>query len=47
MLQALEYIHSRGVAHRDLKLENILLDSSFDIKIADFGLAGPIKGRDG
>jgi serine/threonine-protein kinase HSL1 (negative regulator of Swe1 kinase) len=47
MLQALEYIHSSGVAHRNLKLEKILLDGSFNIKIADFGLAGPIEGRDG
>ena len=47
MLQALQYIHSNGVAHRDLKPENILLDSSFNIKIADFGLAGPIEGKDG
>ena len=47
MLQALQYIHSNGVAHRDLKPENILLDSSFNIKIADFGFAGPIEGRDG
>lgn len=42
MLEALEYMHSRGVVHRDLKPENILLVNGSDgveFKIADFGLA--------
>jgi Serine/threonine protein kinase len=36
---ALEYCHSHGVAHRDIKLENILLDDQNNIKLGDFGLA--------
>ena len=47
MLQVMHYVHSKGVAHRDLKPENIMLDENFNIKIADFGFAAPLQGRDG
>ena len=42
VLQGLEYIHANGIAHRDLKLENLLLHTKGDITkicIVDFGLA--------
>ena len=39
IVQALEYCHSKNVAHRDIKLENILLDSVNNIKLIDFGFS--------
>ena len=38
-INALDYIHSKGVAHRDLKPENLLLSQNKNIKIIDFGLS--------
>uniref|UniRef100_A0A8C6PKK2 Cyclin-dependent kinase 7 n=1 Tax=Nothobranchius furzeri TaxID=105023 RepID=A0A8C6PKK2_NOTFU len=38
-LQGLEYMHQHWVLHRDLKPNNLLLDSNGVLKLADFGLA--------
>jgi serine/threonine protein kinase len=42
LINGLEYIHAHGLAHLDLKLENILMGNDFQLKIADFDLAQPI-----
>jgi serine/threonine protein kinase len=39
ILSAVAYMHEKGVVHRDLKLENVVLDKASTIKIIDFGLA--------
>lgn len=39
IIAGVEYIHSQGVCHRDIKCENILLDERFVVKLIDFGFA--------
>lgn len=39
IVNAVEYFHSRGVVHSDLKPENLLTDGKGNIKVADFGLS--------
>lgn len=54
LAQALAYVHQRGIIHRDLKLDNVLVDSRFFaeparaeyVKLIDFGIAlAPNAGR--
>ncbi|XP_022240062.1 serine/threonine-protein kinase PLK1-like isoform X2 [Limulus polyphemus] len=43
LAEGVEYIHSHGVIHRDLKLGNMFLSENMEVKIGDFGLASHIE----
>lgn len=38
-MDALTYVHSRGVIHRDIKPANLLMDNNMSIKLGDFGVS--------
>ena len=45
LIDGLAFCHEREITHRDLKPENLLIDKKLNLRISDFGFAGPLKGR--
>nr|XP_014434167.1 hormonally up-regulated neu tumor-associated kinase homolog A-like [Pelodiscus sinensis] len=43
IMSAVDHLHRHGIVHRDLKIENFLLDENNNIKIVDFGLSNTMK----
>lgn len=47
MAQALQHLHSKGIAHMDVKPDNILTTGDSAYKLGDFGLARPLGSCEG
>ena len=43
LAQALRFIHSHGILHRDVKPDNVFLDENWNPKLGDFGLSRKVK----
>eukprot|EP01137_Pigoraptor_chileana_P034941 Opistho-2@28235 len=47
LIEAVKYMHDRGICHRDIKMENCLIDACGSLKVADFGVGAVFRNEDG
>jgi serine/threonine protein kinase len=45
IISAIQYCHSKGVSHRDIKMDNIIIDRQLNVKLIDFGFGAYINDK--
>ena len=45
LLRGVAYLHGHGIAHRDIKLQNLLMTTQGQLKITDFGVSEVFSGE--